>query len=120
MTYHVSVHEFKQIRNLGLKLLRTAYQMERGITPRAKHPASMKNILFAVAALYRKDADALLTPSRCRDLFIPRSEAMRRMHDDCGYSLSEIGRFFGGRDHTTVLNAVRKARLRASMSEAAE
>ena len=120
MTHYVSVHEFKQIRNLGLKLLRTAYQMERGTIARAKHPASMKDILLAVSALHRKDPEALLTPSRCRDLFIPRAEAMRRMHDECGYSLNEIGRFFGGRDHTTVLNAVRKARLRAPMSEAAE
>lgn len=46
---------------------------------------------------------------RTREVVVPRQVAMRRIYEERGdISLPEIGRYFGGRDHTTVLHAVRK------------
>jgi hypothetical protein len=54
-------------------------------------------------------------PSRCAPLVAARQFAIWRVRKECPHlSLPQIGRFFGGRDHTTVLHAIRKIeRLRA-------
>lgn len=50
-----------------------------------------------------------------------RQYAMWRMRQETTQSLPQIGRFLGGRDHTTVLYGVRRhaQRLAESMREAA-
>lgn len=45
---------------------------------------------------------------RLRRIARPRQVAMALAYEICGRSLPVIGREFGGRDHTTVLHAVRK------------
>lgn len=52
--------------------------------------------------------DAMFTKARARDIARPRQVAMYlcRKHTDA--SFPSIGLRFGGRDHTTVLHAVRK------------
>jgi hypothetical protein len=47
----------------------------------------------------------------------PRQVAMYLAHHHLGKSLPEIGRFFGNRDHTTVLHAVRAVTEKAKMDE---
>lgn len=55
----------------------------------------------------------LIGPSRARWISHPRQEAMWRCYEEHRanglrvYSLPSIGRFFGGRDHTTVLHGIR-------------
>lgn len=72
-----------------------------------------KTILAAVAKKYRLRADDLTGSAQRHAVAHPRQEAMylmRRMRRSDGtyrYSLPEIGRFLGGRDHTTVLFGVR-------------
>jgi chromosomal replication initiator protein len=46
--------------------------------------------------------------SRQRQLTLARQVAMYVARKHLGASLPEIGRAFGGRDHTTVLSSVRK------------
>mgnify|MGYP003347104790 CR=1 FL=1 len=46
--------------------------------------------------------------SNARQIAYPRQIAMYLIKDLTHASLPEIGRKFGGRDHTTVLHAVRK------------
>ncbi|MDT7934645.1 MAG: chromosomal replication initiator protein DnaA [Sphingomonadaceae bacterium] len=60
----------------------------------------------------------LLSPSRARDIARPRQVAMYVAKKMTQRSLPEIGRRFGGKDHTTVLHAVRRIEeLRATDRE---
>lgn len=46
---------------------------------------------------------------RCRNLIEPRFACIRAVFDERqDLSLPKIGKIFGGRDHTTILNALRK------------
>jgi chromosomal replication initiation ATPase DnaA len=50
----------------------------------------------------------LTCTSRVRALTVPRHEAMYLCARDTDMSLPAIGRRFGGRDHTTILNGIHK------------
>tara|TARA_Y100000590_G_scaffold469915_1_gene660614 strand:+ start:554 stop:1903 length:1350 start_codon:yes stop_codon:yes gene_type:complete len=52
--------------------------------------------------------DAILGPSRARHIVHARHLAMYLLREDASLSLPAIGRFFGGRDHTSALHACRK------------
>ena len=61
------------------------------------------------------------SPRRSRSVARPRQVAMYLAKSITSRSLPEIGRKFGGRDHTTVLHACRKvAELRASSADISE
>ena len=53
----------------------------------------------------------LISPDRAHRIAHPRQDLML-MCNEAGYSLPQIGRFLGGRDHTTILHGCRAAKLR--------
>jgi hypothetical protein len=59
-------------------------------------------------ALRQKRVAEMLSRRRTADIVLPRQIAMFLCKDITPHSLPEIGRRFGGRDHTTALHAVRK------------
>ncbi len=61
-----------------------------------------------VARHYKVPRNELLSSRRSRDVVRPRQIAMYLAKALTSRSLPEIGRRFGGRDHTTVLHSVRK------------
>jgi len=61
-----------------------------------------------VAAYYKLDVPELLSQRRARAVARPRQIAMYLSKTMTQRSLPDIGRRFGGRDHTTVLHAVRR------------
>ena len=61
-----------------------------------------------VAEHYHIRISDMLSPSRARASTRPRQVAMHLAKQLTTFSLPEIGRKFGGRDHTTVLHATRK------------
>jgi chromosomal replication initiator protein len=66
-----------------------------------------------VAAHYGVDPSVIKGRSRTKSAVFVRSQAalaVRRL----GYSFSEMGQMFGGRDHTTMMNLVRKAEREAA------
>lgn len=69
---------------------------------------SVDNIIKTTAQYYKVKASDLLSPRRNRSLARPRQMAMALSKELTNHSLPEIGEFFGGRDHTTVIHAVRK------------
>jgi chromosomal replication initiator protein len=71
-----------------------------------------------VAEHYRLKMTDLLSPRRAREVARPRQVAMYLAKKLTARSLPEIGRRFGGRDHTTVMHAVKRIdELRASDRE---
>lgn len=66
-----------------------------------------QDIKLAVAAHYGITVRDLVGHSRRRDMAHPRQLAMYLCRKLLGLSMPVIGRIFGGRDHTTVLHAVK-------------
>ncbi len=68
---------------------------------------SIENIQKTVAEYYKLRTSDLLSAKRSRSIARPRQVAMALAKELTKHSLPEIGRAFGGRDHTTVLHATR-------------
>jgi hypothetical protein len=88
--------------------------------PAARLPATggpTTAIVTAVADAFGVTAEELLGRSRRRELIGPRHAAMALCRELTDLSYPAIARAFGGRDHTTVLHAVRAAQ-RGSASPA--
>ena len=66
------------------------------------------DILKVVGRHYNVGRTDLLSPRRARSVVVPRQVGMYLAKKLTARSLPEIGRRFGGRDHSTVLHAVRK------------
>ena len=73
-----------------------------------KRQIKVDDIQRAVCRHYKVNRIDLLSHRRTKDLTIPRHIAMYLAKKMTMRSLPEIGRLFGGRDHTTVLHSVRK------------
>lgn len=67
-----------------------------------------QQLLRAVAEEFQISPEKLMSPSRARKVVLPRQVAMYLLREDAGYSYPQIGQFFGGRDHTTVMYACEK------------
>lgn len=69
---------------------------------------TIDEIIRKVADHYNLRLSDMLSPRRARSVARPRQVAMFLSKMLTSKSLPEIGRRFGGRDHTTVIHAVRK------------
>jgi chromosomal replication initiator protein len=69
---------------------------------------AMTDIARAVARHYQIKMSELKSPSRLKTIVKARSLAMWLSRSLTGKSMHQIGDFFGGRDHTTVMHAIRK------------
>ncbi len=65
-------------------------------------------ILDIVSATYNVSRERLLSNERSRPVALPRQIAMYLLRKEANLSLPQIGEMLGGRDHTTVLYAIRK------------
>jgi chromosomal replication initiator protein len=70
-------------------------------------PPEVAAIMAATCSVYGIDKEALLSHRRRRTASLPRHVAMYLARKHTRESLPAIGAYFG-RDHTTVLHAVRK------------
>ncbi len=69
---------------------------------------TVEEIQRKVAEYYSIRLSDMLGPKRTRTIARPRQVAMYLSKELTSRSLPEIGRRFGGRDHTTILHGVRK------------
>lgn len=77
----------------------------RGTAPRRQ---DYRDIMEAVARQYGLHADDLASDKRHPRLVLARQIAMYVCRRNLGLSYPELGRAFGGRDHSTVIHAVKK------------
>ncbi len=69
---------------------------------------TIEEIQRKVAEHYNVRLSDLIGPKRLRTIARPRQVAMYLAKQLTSRSLPEIGRRFGGRDHTTIMHGVRK------------
>lgn len=76
----------------------------------SKEPRRIKidDILRVISRHYGVSRSDILSERRNRSIVLPRQVGMYLAKRLTARSLPEIGRRFGGRDHTTVLHAIRK------------
>jgi chromosomal replication initiator protein len=91
---HISDEEFDNILN---------YLDDRAVTS-----LSVEHILDAVCAKFNLKPEDILSSGRRHDLVFARQVAMYLCRKHLGLSFPELGRAFGGRDHSTVLYSCRK------------
>jgi chromosomal replication initiator protein len=78
------------------------------VNPGSGQRVKIDDILRVVGKHYNVPKSDLLSPRRARSIVRPRQIGMYLAKTLTTRSLPEIGRRFGGRDHSTVLHAVRK------------
>ena len=87
------------------------------IAPPPRAPAQLsgglaERIVAHVGRFFGIAEHDITGPRRLSSIARARFIAMHLMDELTEFSLSEIGRRFGGRDHTTVMNALRVANAR--------
>jgi chromosomal replication initiator protein len=92
-------------KRLDLNLARAALRDTIRHTAQA---VVLRDVERAVCALFQVDAEALKSDSRVRAVTYPRMMAMYLARKHTGSAYSEIGRYFGGRNHSTVISAEKK------------
>jgi chromosomal replication initiator protein len=89
-------------------------EMRDLMRPAEPKPVRIEDVQRVVARQYNVSRADLLCSRRTANVVRPRQLAMYLAKILTLRSLPEIGRHFGGRDHTTVLHAVRKIEARIS------
>jgi chromosomal replication initiator protein len=69
---------------------------------------AIERIAEQVSSYYRVEPKKLQSRKRYQNVLLPRQVSMYLARALTGLSLQQIGAFFGGRDHSTVLHACRK------------
>lgn len=82
-----------------------------------RSPISRQRILQEVSIKHGVSVIDIKSKRRSQDVVPARFEACYRLKNETTMSLPAIGRYLGGRDHTTILHAIRKhaARVKAGM-----
>jgi chromosomal replication initiator protein len=92
-------------KRLDLALAKTALRDTIRHTARA---VALKDVEKAVCQLFQIEPEALKADNRARAVAYPRMLGMYLARKHTGAAYSEIGRFFGGRNHSTVISAEKK------------
>jgi chromosomal replication initiator protein len=69
---------------------------------------NIEEIAVRTALFFDVPHEKLLSSTRMREFVVPRQLAMWLAHKKLHEPLHKIGNYFGGRDHTSVLSAVRR------------
>jgi chromosomal replication initiator protein len=83
--------------------------------PATQPQLTIQNIIDAVSNFYGVKLAELQSKRRHRSITVPRQVCMYLARKRTRYSLEEIGGYFGGRDHTTVLHAIKTTEDRMSI-----
>jgi chromosomal replication initiator protein len=86
----------------------------------ARAQRSVRDIQLATCRAFSLSLDELLSHDRSARVAWPRQMAMHLVRELTDLTLPAIGRDFGGRDHTTVLHADRRARQRLARDAQAQ
>jgi len=93
----------------GLSIdLNLARQVLKDVITERDRTMSLEQIIKLVSDNFNIKVSDIKSKRRTRNLVEPRQIAMYICHRVAGASLPEVGKAFGGKDHTTVLHACRQ------------
>jgi chromosomal replication initiator protein len=96
-------------RALADEVLTQLYGRQQDRAVAAGGPATVERIQELVAEAFGLTREELVSPSRTARVAWPRQVAMYLAREHTHETLPAIGRRFGGRDHSTVLHACKRA-----------
>lgn len=85
-----------------------AQEVLKNVLRETQHRCSIENVQKLVAEYYQIQVAEMKSARRMKHLAFPRQIAMYLCKKHVKSSFPEIGRKFGGKDHTTVMHACRK------------
>lgn len=88
--------------------LELAKEILRASVTEEENKISIEKIQRVVAEYFHVNVSELRSKKRTKSIAEPRQVAMYLIRNLTTHSLPEIGEYFGGRDHTTVLHAFHK------------
>jgi len=94
-------------RSIDLELAKEAIGADPLQSGRGSQQPNIQAILDAVARFYDIKLTDLLGKRRHKSVALPRQVCMWLARRHTRHSLEEIGGYLGGRDHTTVMHAIR-------------
>lgn len=97
--------------------LETTKKILKDIIQDADKPLTVEMVLKAVCDFYNLKVSEIKAKRRTRDIALPRQVAMYLAKQATTSSLSDIGKCFGGKDHSTVLYACRQMEERRTKDE---
>lgn len=100
------VSHFSKVEGIPLTVESAGKALGVNTAP-AKAQTSIQTIIDRVSEFYEVPISMLLSRKRTRSIALPRHVGMHLARKLTRHSLEEIGGYFGGRDHTTVMYAVR-------------
>jgi chromosomal replication initiator protein len=101
----------RTIAEIMQKLGHNPHQEEEqqvGFEQKPRRQPSFQEVLEAVSRYYSVSMQDMVGPSRVRQVLLPRQIAMHLGKKHLRMSYVRLGEAFGGRDHTTVMNAIEK------------
>ena len=102
----VKLQVLSSVERRPLDLAMAAAALGEG-SSRLDRQVHIQTIVDAVTAFYNVKVTDLQSKRRQRSIALPRQVCMFFARKHTRFSLEEIGGYFGGRDHTTVMHAVR-------------
>jgi chromosomal replication initiator protein len=103
--HSVIAHALLSGKKIDLPLARAALRDTIRHTAQA---VGLRDVERAVCQLFQIDPEAMKSDGRARAIAHPRMLAMYLARKHTGAAYSEIGRYFGGRNHSTVISAEKK------------
>jgi len=94
-------------RDIDLELAKSCIGGKVIADPNGQVSVSVQSILDTVSSFFGLRVGDLLSKRRQRSIALPRQIGMYLARRHTRFSLGEIGGYFGGRDHTTVMHAIR-------------
>lgn len=128
-----NIESTRKLEGFLMRLISESRQRKEEITPEMakallgkingeegikKRRVEASEVLETVAEFYSLKVSQLKGPRRLKELCGPRHLAMYLLRTELEKPLEEIGKVFGGRDHTTVMHAIEKIQKELAVSEA--
>ena len=101
---------------IDLAMAKTAISSSSGLKNAPKH-LSIQDILDAISDFYDVRLVDLLSKRRNKSITMPRQVGMWLARHHTRFSLEEIGGYFGGRDHTTVMHAIKSVNAKKTTND---
>jgi hypothetical protein len=76
-----------------------------------KDQTELSRILSAVSTSFGVKAEDVVSSSRKREHSLARHAVCRIAREQTSFTLAEVGKFLGGRDHATMLTSYRKSNV---------
>jgi chromosomal replication initiator protein len=111
------IRGFAMANNQPISLELAKQAIDGDVAARSGNAPSLQSIIESVTRFYDVKLIDLLSKRRHKSIAMPRQVCMYLARKHTRFSLEEIGGYFGGRDHTTVMHAVRTIEEKAGLDQ---